>query len=81
MSIELKKNVAVFSDYCTVEEADVLFEWLLKNPKGVVNLAACVHIHTAILQVLIFTKVKISSNPRSKKAAWILPLINSLIVK
>lgn len=67
MSIEFKKNVAVFSDICVIEEAELLVEWLAKTPKGKVNLKACSHLHTALLQVLMVTKVKVSSAPRSKE--------------
>ena len=66
MTIEYKKNVAVFSDVCTIEEAEDLLKWLDDHPKGKVNLKACKHIHTALLQVLMVKKPLISSAPQAE---------------
>ena len=63
MAIEYKKSLAVFSDFVGVEEAENLLQWLLKNPKGKINLAACAHIHAANLQVLMAVKPQISAWP------------------
>ncbi len=60
MAIEYKKNLAVFSDFVGVEEAEALLEWFLKNPKGKINLSDCVHIHASSLQVLMAIKPIIS---------------------
>ena len=63
MAIEYKKSLAVFTDFVGVEEAENLLQWLLKNPKGKINLAACEHIHAANLQVLMAVKPQISVWP------------------
>jgi hypothetical protein len=63
MAIEYKKSLAVFTDFVGVEEAENLLQWLLKNPKGKINLAACEHIHAANLQVLMAVKPQISVGP------------------
>lgn len=63
MAIEYKKSLAVFTDFVGVEEAENLLQWLLKNPKGKINLAACEHIHAANLQVLMAAKPQISVGP------------------
>jgi len=63
MPIELKKKVAVCTDACTIEEAETLLQWLLETPKGKINLKLCVHLHTAIFQVLIAAKPTLSALP------------------
>ncbi|HCT99401.1 MAG TPA: hypothetical protein DF614_04875 [Methylococcaceae bacterium] len=63
MGIEYKKSLAVLTEFVGVEEAENLLEWLLKNPKGKINLASCVHIHAANLQVLMAVKPTISAWP------------------
>lgn len=65
MSIEYQKRTAVFQDNIGVEEAEVLLEWLLKNPKSKVNLANCQHLHCANLQVLMALKPSVSSWPKN----------------
>jgi hypothetical protein len=61
MAIEYKRSLAVFSDFVGVEEAEALLEWLLKNPKGKINLAECGHIHAANLQVLMAVKPQVAA--------------------
>jgi len=77
MAIEYKKSVAIFSDVVTVEEAEVLLEWLLKNPKGKINLAECTHIHSANLQVLMTVKPPVAAWSKSENLQlWIAPLLS-----
>ena len=63
MAIEYKKSLAVFTEFVGVEEAENLLQWLLKNPKGKINLAACEHIHAANLQVLMAIKPQVAAWP------------------
>lgn len=53
MGIRFEDNLAVLEDFCTVAEAEGLLEWLLVHPHGEVDMSACRHIHSAILQVLL----------------------------
>ncbi len=64
MTIEFRKNLAVFRDVVTVEEAESLLEWLQKKPAGKVDLAACTHLHAANLQVLMAARAQITVWPR-----------------
>lgn len=63
MAIEYKKSLAVFTEFVGVEEAENLLQWLLKNPKGKINLASCEHIHAANLQVLMAIKPLVAAWP------------------
>lgn len=72
MAIEFKKTTAVFSDFIGVEEAETLLEWLLKNPKGKINLADCTHIHASSLQVLMAAKPAIAAMPKDENlTVWL----------
>lgn len=73
MAIEYKKSQAIFTDFVDVEEVEALLEWLLRNPKGKLNLANCTHIHASTLQVLMVIKPSISVQPNDTDlAAWLM---------
>jgi hypothetical protein len=72
MSIQYQKKIAIFQETIGVEEAEGLLEWLLKNPKGRVNLANCQHLHAANLQVLMAAKPAVAAWPRDiSLRAWL----------
>ncbi len=72
MTIVYKKKTAVLSDLVSVDEAEGLLAWLIKNPKGTLNLAACNHVHAACLQVLMAANAPISAWPRDTDlAVWL----------
>lgn len=56
MAIEYKKSLAIFSGDVSVEEAEGLLDFFVKNPKGKINISDCTHIHAANLQVLMVVK-------------------------
>ncbi len=66
MAIEYKKSLAVFDENVSVEEAEGLLDWLIKNPKGKLNLTTCTHIHSANLQVLMAVKPTIANESKDK---------------
>ncbi len=73
MAIEYKKAQAVFTDFVDIEEVEMLLEWLLKNPKGKINLANCTHIHSSTLQVLMAIKPPIAAHPSDADlATWLM---------
>ncbi|MBF0613099.1 MAG: hypothetical protein HQL55_18420 [Magnetococcales bacterium] len=63
MAIDYQDNQAIMSDVCTVEEADGFLAWLRDHPQAEVDMAACTHIHTAILQVVMALSPKIVAFP------------------
>jgi hypothetical protein len=79
MPIEYKKNRVVFRDEVTVEEAEALLEWLQTRPSAKVDLSACVHLHTASLQVMMAAKINVSSWPKNiELRAWVEPALKSV---
>ena len=53
MPITYSKSCARLVDIVTVEEAEELLQWAQKHPKGKFDLAPCMHLHAAVLQVLM----------------------------
>jgi hypothetical protein len=65
MPIEFKRNHVIFRDVVQAEEAEALLEALQKEPTTKVDLAACTHLHTANLQVLMIARPPIGSWPQN----------------
>ena len=65
MPIEFTGDRVIFRDVASVEEAEPLLEWLQKAPDAKIDLAACVHLHTANLQVLMAARPGIASWPEN----------------
>jgi len=72
MPIEFTTDQVIFRDIASVEEAESLLEWLQKTPHATVDLAACTHLHTANLQVLMVARPAIASWPENTELrAWL----------
>lgn len=72
MTIQYKKNQAVFRDVVSVEEAEALLEWLQKKPAARVDLGACSHVHPVNLQVLMTAQPTVSAWPTDTGlATWL----------
>lgn len=52
MPVNFEEDRVRLEGHCGVEEAEPLLEGLQKNPEGVVDMAECTHLHTALFQVL-----------------------------
>ena len=76
MPIAYAKSVARFEGECTVEEALDLAEWLRAGPRRKVDLAACTHLHAALLQTLLALRPKVAAPfAAGPLARWIQPLL------
>lgn len=63
---------------CPVDDAEPLRQLLLKNPSAQVDWRGCGHAHTAILQVLLVAKPKISGPAGVVFLEdWMYPLLSS----
>ena len=72
MGIEFTRNLALFRDVVSVDEAEGLLEWLQKNPAARIDLSSCAHLHPANLQVLMATPASVVAWPAdSQFAAWL----------
>lgn len=78
MALTCSDGTAVLSGTVTVEEAEPLARWLRDTPGGVVDLAACAHVHTAALQALLAARARVAAPPEDPfLAAWVAPLLTT----
>ncbi|MEM9102498.1 MAG: hypothetical protein AAGB12_09245 [Pseudomonadota bacterium] len=75
MSISYAENTATLDGQCSVEEAEGLLEWFIEHPQGVLDLSALKHLHTAILQTLLYLRPKIDKKPKEDSLHWIVDLL------
>ncbi|MCH8550389.1 MAG: hypothetical protein LAT62_00540 [Natronospirillum sp.] len=53
MTIQERGKLVKLLDTCPVEEAETLHEKLLHKPDVKLDLSQCVHLHSAVLQVML----------------------------
>lgn len=63
MPIEFSDDRAVLNGVCCVEEAEGLLSWVMQHPDAPVDAAACEHVHSAVLQVLMARRPPIATLP------------------
>ena len=76
MPFKFAKTTVTAEESCTVEDALPLLEFLQAHRGARVDLGACTHLHTAVLQVLLAARPKITTFPREAfLARWLLPAL------
>ncbi len=76
MPVIYKQTVAVLEGSCGDEESDDLLEWLENTPEAKVNLKACQHLHSSMVQVLMVQRPEITLEPGDPEfARWLMPAI------
>ena len=76
MPLEFRRNEVCLTGSCGAEDALELADWLTKHKRAKVSLAACTHLHTALLQTLLAYKPAVSVGPEDPfLARWILPVL------
>lgn len=63
MPIRYDDARAVFDGHVAVDDAEPLAQWLAVTPAGAVDLAACDHVHAAVLQVLMALRPPVAAAP------------------
>jgi hypothetical protein len=62
MPIAYETTTARFEDHCSIEEAETLFAWVRERSReGVpfrLDLSCCMHLHTALLQIVLLTRAE-----------------------
>lgn len=74
MSVALRDGVVHLEGRCGIEDAEALLGHLAV-PGVRVDLGACQHLHTALLQLLMASGVPISGAPAGFVADWLLPIL------
>ncbi len=67
MPIEYKTRVAHLRGTVGVDEAESLLQWVQETPAGSLNLKLCEHIHSAVLQAILYVRPKISREPEQQE--------------
>lgn len=76
MPIEYKKTKATFVELVGIDETEGLLAWATASTQGRVDLAACSHVHPAVLQVILTTGLRVSAWPRETDLKqWLEPLL------
>ncbi len=76
MPLEFRPSEVRLVDTCGAEDALELVDWLSKEERPAVDLAACTNMHPALLQTLLAFKPAISAGPTDPFITqWILPLL------
>jgi hypothetical protein len=72
VAIIYQKKLVLFQGAVSVEDAEGLLEWLIKNPKCRMDFSACQHLHAANLQVMMVIKPAIAVWPKDANlCAWL----------
>ena len=69
MPFSYENGLALAKGVIGVEEAETLLQWRKANPAGMIDLSQCSHLHTAALQVVMATKIKVAAVPEDEKLA------------
>lgn len=77
MPVTYKKKVAVLAGHCEIEEAETLFAWLTEDTTRQLNLKALATAHTAVFQVLLSLRPKVSVQPESPQLYWLVEMLQS----
>lgn len=63
MPIRFDGDQAFFEEVCAVEESETLQHWLVDHPQAQLEFAACTHLHTAVLQVVLCSNARKGQPP------------------
>ncbi|MDZ7854747.1 hypothetical protein [Sphaerotilus sp.] len=63
MGIRYLKKSATLQGQVSAEDAEPLLEWLKSHPGSAVNVTRCQQMHTAVLQVLLALRPRITGQP------------------
>ena len=76
MPIRTEAEALHLEAVCGVEEALALLEQLAAAPPPGIDLSACTHLHTALVQVLVACRPRILAPPEDAfLARWLMPLL------
>jgi hypothetical protein len=68
MTIRYLTKHAALQGHVGADDAEALTQWLLEHPRPAVHLGKCMHLHGAVLQVLLALRPRIVAPPAD---AWL----------
>lgn len=76
MPIDYEAECAFLRDIVAVDDAESLLAWLQQHPGASVDLAGCVHLHPANVQVLLAAQAPVAAWPADAALrSWLQPLL------
>ena len=76
MPLIVTEQQARFEEVCTVEDALPLLEFLKNSDTPEVDLSACTYLHSALLQLLLTARPRMTVSPADPfLARWVAPLL------
>jgi hypothetical protein len=76
MAVVFTETAARFEEVCTVEDALPLLEFLKAGDAPEVDLSACTWLHTALLQLLLTARPRLTGFPVDPALSrWVAPLL------
>jgi hypothetical protein len=80
MTVRLQADGTIaLEGVCPIEDAEALLQHLMSLPQATVDWRLCESAHTAIVQVLIFSRAEVSGPPRGEFLRnWVAPLLSSV---
>jgi hypothetical protein len=77
MPLVFNEQRVSFEDVCTVEDALPLCEFLKTGEASAIDLSACTYLHTALLQLLLTARPRVTALPADAGLArWIASLLD-----
>jgi hypothetical protein len=67
---------AIFEGRCVAEDADGFLEWLRRTYDPAADLRSCTDLHTALMQLLLGAKLRITQPPSDTLLAGLLAVHN-----
>lgn len=63
MSVIYEEGLVRFEGHCEVHEAESFADWLRANPSSRLDLSRCIHMHTALLQLVLTFRPELEGSP------------------
>jgi hypothetical protein len=73
--IHYSKDTAILGKTLSVELAEELFAWLIAKPNRKVDASKCESMHTAVLQVLLLCRPRLT---KASPSVWLQQALSSL---
>jgi hypothetical protein len=78
MPIQYHMGTIDLNGFCPIDDAEHLLKVLEDNPGAPVKLERCVHMHSALLQILLQYRVKVVGEAYTPFVwKWIVPLLKA----
>ena len=78
--VEGSEPAAIFDGRCVAEDADLFVEWLRRTYDPAIDLGSCSDLHTALVQLLLGSKVRVTALPADTILAGLIANNHSKVI-